>query len=330
MIDATGSEWVRFGRETLAIAAMAIQNAGKRLGAEFDRALEMLDHCKGKVVTTGVGKSGHAAKKIAATFTSIGCPSLFLHPSEAMHGDLGIVGANDLVVALSHSGESEELLAILPALLARQVPIVAIVGELNSTLAQRATVALDASIEREACPLNLAPTTSVVVALALGDALAMTLQKRRDFRPEDFALNHPGGRLGRRLTLRVRDVMPVGPETLPHVAVDAPFEDVNCELTAGHMGAICVLNNDRKLIGIIAESDQRCAFLRYGREVFDLRAADIMNSQPTLVLAPDQLAYEALQLLTDRPRPISVAPVVDASGQCVGMLRVNDLVRAGL
>jgi arabinose-5-phosphate isomerase len=330
MMSKNDGDWIRFGRETLDVEAAAIQSAGARLGQDFVRALELLDTCTGKIVTTGVGKSGIAAKKIAATLTSTGCPAVFLHPSEAMHGDLGIVAPADRVIALSHSGESEELLAILPALLAREVAIIAIVGELNSTLAQRAAVVLDAAIEREACPLNLAPTTSVVVALALGDALAMTLQKLRHFKPEDYALNHPGGRLGRRLTLRVRDVMPVGPETLPHVALDASFEDVNCELTAGHMGAICVLNEEQRLLGIIAESDQRRAFLRHGREIFDVRAADIMNPQPAIVLAPEQLAYAAMQLMTDRPRPISVAPVVNDEGRCIGMLRVNDLVRAGL
>jgi arabinose-5-phosphate isomerase len=324
------SEWTRFACETLEVEAAAIARAATRLGHEFDRALELLDGCTGKVIATGVGKSGIAARKIAATLTSIGCPALFLHPSEAMHGDLGLVAPADVVIALSHSGESEELLAILPTLLMRQVPIIAIVGERDSSLARRATVMLDASIEREACPLNLAPTTSIVVALALGDALAMTLQKRRNLKPEEYALNHPGGRLGRRLTLRVRDVMPVGPETLPYVAGDAPFEEVLCILTAGHMGAVCVVNAERRLEGIIAESDQRQAFLQHGRDAYDLTARAVMNPSPQVVLNPDQLAYDALQILTNRPRPISVAPVVDVNGRCIGMLRVHDLVRAGL
>jgi arabinose-5-phosphate isomerase len=324
------SEWVEFGRETLEVEAAAIRRAAAQLGPEFDRALELLDDAVGKVVTTGVGKSGIVARKIAATLTSTGCPAVFLHPSEAMHGDLGIVAATDVVIALSHSGESEELLAILPSLLARNVPIIAIVGESDSTLARRATVVLDASIEREACPLNLAPTTSVVVALALGDAIAMTLQKRRNFKPEDYALNHPGGRLGRRLTLRVRDVMPVDRETLPHLGPTASFQDVLCVLTAGHMGALCVLDESGLLLGLIAESDLRNAFLRNGPAAFDLQAAAMMNPRPAVVLTPDQLAYEALQRMTDRPRPLSVAPVVNALSQCVGMLHVNDLVRAGL
>ncbi len=324
------TDWTAFARETLEIEAAAIRSAAQRLDETFEQALELLDACAGKVVTTGVGKSGMAARKLAATLTSVGCPAVFLHPSEAMHGDLGIVASADVVIALSNSGESEELLAMLPALLARGVPIVAIVGNLASTLAQKATVVLDAAIEREACPLNLAPTTSVVVAMALGDALAMTLQKRRGFRAEDYALNHPGGRLGRRLTLRVRDVMPANPEALPSVGPEAPLMDVLCEISEKALGATCVTGETGALLGIITDYDVRRAFQRYGAALFAQTAGVIMNRQPAVVLHPDQLAYEALGWMEDRPRPISVAPVVDSKGCCVGMVRVHDLVRAGL
>jgi arabinose-5-phosphate isomerase len=220
------TDWLDYARELLELEAASIQGAAQRLGDSFVQALDLLDNCEGKVITTGVGKSGIAARKLAATLTSTGCAAVFLHPSEAMHGDLGIVESDDVVVALSNGGESEELLAILPALLAREVPILAIVGNGSSTLARKATVVLDAAIEREACPLNLAPTASVVVAMALGDALAMTLEKRRGFRPEDYARNHPGGRLGRRLTLRVRDVMHADPEVKPRVAPYTLFEKI--------------------------------------------------------------------------------------------------------
>ncbi len=327
---AENTDWQGFAREVLEVEAAAIRGAAERLDSGFERALELLERCAGKVVATGVGKSGIAARKMAATLTSTGCPAVFLHPSEAMHGDLGIVAGEDVVIALSHSGESEELLTILPALLARGVSLIAIVGNPQSTLAQRATVVLDSSIEREACPLNLAPTTSVVVALALGDALAMTLHKRRNFNAEDYALNHPGGRLGRRLTLRVRDVMPVGPETAPHVGPEAPFQDVLCVLTAGHMGAICVVVEAGELVGIVTEADLRKAFILHEAASFQLLAREMMNPTPAVVLQPDQLAYNALQQMTNRPRPTSVAPVADAAGRCVGMLRVNDLVKAGL
>ncbi len=318
---------VDFGKETLEVATAAIEAASARLGESFVHALDLLDSCRGKVITTGVGKSGMVARKLAATLTSTGCPTVFLHPSEAMHGDLGIVLPHDVIIAFSNGGESEELLAILPALLARDVAMIAIVGNLVSTLAQRATVVLDASIEREACPLNLAPTTSVLVAMALGDALAMTLQKRRGFREEDYALNHPGGRLGRRLTMRVRDVMPVGEDALPHVQPSTPFMDVVCEISTKHVGATCVTDSNGSLLGLIAESDLRNALQKHEAGAFLLTAADMMNRRPALILHPDQLAYEALRLMEDRPRALSVAPVVDSSGHCIGMIRIHDLVR---
>lgn len=321
---------ITFAREVLRVEAEAIRLASGRLDETFQTAVDLLDRCLGKVVTVGVGKSGIVAHKLAATLTSTGCPTVFLHPSEAMHGDLGIVAPTDVVIALSHSGESEEVLAVLPTLLARGVAILGILGNLNSTLAQRSTVVLDASIEREACPLNLAPTTSVVVAMALGDALAMALQRRRNFDAAAYALNHPGGRLGRRLTLRVRDVMPVKAETAPTVLPEAAFGEVVCLVTEGHMGAVCVADADGALQGIVAESEIRKALSRYDRSAFDLSARDMMNAKPAVTLRPDQLAYDALLQMTDRPRVISVAPVLDETGRCVGMLRVNDLVKAGL
>lgn len=319
-----------FARETLSVEANAILRSANLLDERFLRALDLLSDCVGKVLTTGVGKSGIAARKIAATLTSTGCPAVYLHPSEAMHGDLGIVGDRDVVIALSNSGESEELLAILPALLARDAKIIAVVGNSQSTLAQKSTVVLDASIEREACPLNLAPTTSVVVAMALGDALAMTLQKRRGFRAEDYARNHPGGRLGRRLTLRVRDIMPGGPEALPSVPIDAPLMDILCEISAKAMGATCVVSADGDLLGIITDNDIRRGIQRAAAGVLNCTARDIMNSSPAVVIHPDQLAYEAMRCMEDRPRPVSVAPVLGDDNKCVGMLRVHDLLRAGL
>jgi arabinose-5-phosphate isomerase len=321
--------WIEFAKDALEVEADAIRRASERVGDDFVRALNLVDKCKGKVVTTGVGKSGMAARKIAATLTSTGCPAVFLHPSEAMHGDLGIVETEDVVIALSNSGESEELLAILPALLARRVPIIAIVGNLISTLAQKATVNLDAAIEREACPLNLAPTTSVVVAMALGDALAMTLQKKRGFREEDYALNHPGGRLGRRLTLRVKDVMRSGSE-VPIVRAETSLMEVLYEISEKSLGATCVADAGNRLIGLITDHDVRKAFQQYGPRTLERAAQEIMTQHPAVLLFPDQLAYEALRMMEDRPRPLSVAPVIDEERRCLGMARVHDFVRAGL
>ncbi len=321
---------VEFGREVLEVEAAAIRRAASRLSESFDAALDLLDRVTGKVLTTGVGKSGIAARKLSATLTSTGCPAVFLHPSEAMHGDLGIVSVGDVVIALSNGGESEELLAILPALLGRGTPIIAIVGNDTSTLAQKATLVIDASIEREACPLNLAPTTSVVVALALGDALAMALHRLRGFRPEDYAYNHPGGRLGRRLLLHVSDVMRGQPGELPLVLARAPLMDVLGEIGAKNLGATAVVNEQGKLGGIITDFDVRQAFQKHGGDALALTAADVMNCSPALVFRPAQLAFEALQAMENRPRAISVAPVVDASGVCIGMIHVHDLVRSGL
>lgn len=322
--------WIEFAVETMNVEADAIRRAAERLDSRIEIALKLLSECTGKVIMTGVGKSGMAARKIAATLTSTGCPAVFLHPSEAMHGDLGIVASNDVVIALSNSGESEELLAILPSILVRNVAIIAIVGNDRSTLAQKATVVLDATVEREACPLNLAPTTSVIVALAIGDALAMTLQKLRGFREEDYALNHPGGRLGRRLTLRVQDVMRSGENDIPIVGPDMPLNDVLREITEKCLGATCVADQDGRMVGLITDHDLRKALERFGSAALERRAVDVMNINPAIVLHPDQLAFEALRRMEDRPRPISVAPVVDAERRCVGMVRVHDLVRAGL
>lgn len=326
----TSLDDLEYGREALCVEAAAVSAVASRLDASFVEALNLLERCRGTVVTSGVGKSGLAARKAAATLTSTGRPAVFMHPSEGMHGDLGIVRAGDLMLAISHSGESEELLAVLPTVLVRQVPMVAIVGSSSSTLARRATVWLDASVEREACPNNLAPTASVLAAIALCDALAAALQRRRGYGPEEYALNHPGGQLGRRLTLRVKDVMPVGSQEAPQVCADASFEDILCTLTSGHMGAVAVVGEGGRLTGIISEADWRGAFVKRGASAFALTAGAIMNAAPAVVLQPGQLAYEAMQIMTARPRPVSVAPVVDEQGRLTGMLRVNDLVRAGL
>ena len=319
-----------FAREVMRVEAAAIHLAAQRADAAFLKALNLIDGCKGKLIVTGVGKSGIAARKIASTMTSIGLPAFFLHPSEAMHGDLGIVQTADVIMALSNSGESEELLAILPSFLSRNVAIIAIVGNVNSTLASRSHVVLDASIEREACPLDLAPTASVVVAMAIGDALAMTLLKRRNFQPEDYAFNHPGGRLGRRLTLRVGDIMRYGEAALPALGPDASFQEVLCEISAKHVGAACVIDAKGYLLGIIAESEVRMALQKRGAEALSLSASSLMNNQPAVILHSHQLAYEALLLMEERLRPISFAPVVDEEKCVIGVVHVHDLVRAKL
>ncbi|MDE2127826.1 MAG: KpsF/GutQ family sugar-phosphate isomerase [Armatimonadetes bacterium] len=319
--------WLTFAQEALGVEAEAILHAAARLDGSFLAALDLLDGCRGKIVVSGVGKSGIVARKLAATLTSTGAPAVFLHPTEAMHGDLGLVAAEDVLILISHSGESEELLGILPAIAARGVPIISIIGNLTSTLAERSSVHLDASIEREICPLNLAPTASVITALAVGDALAMALHGRRGLKPEDYALNHPGGRLGRRLTMRVADVMMA---TVPSVGLDASLLDVLGAISAGYVGAACVLDEEGGLLGLITDNDVRRSMQSTEGNPLHLTARQVMNPAPAVVLTANQLAWDALNLLENRPRAITVAPVVDEDGRCVGMVRVHDLVRAGL
>jgi arabinose-5-phosphate isomerase len=316
--------------ELLRMEADAVACTAGRIGRdEVERAIELLDSCAGKVVVVGVGKSGNIAGKIAATLTSTGTPSVYLHPSDALHGGIGVVKSEDVVIALSNSGETYELLEILPYLKHRRTAIIAIVGNLHSTLARRADVILDASVDGEACPLNLAPTTSTTVALAIGDALAMTLMRAKGFQAEDFALNHPAGRLGKRLTLRVSDLMHAQ-ECAPLVSRAATLLEVVGAISSGGLGAVSVVGETGRLIGIITDGDVRRA-LQKGKlaDLESLRSADVMTPNPVIV-APDAMAYAALRLMEDRPSQISVLPVVDSAGRCVGLLRLHDIIRSGL
>ena len=314
----------------LRIESDAIAQTATRLDPPaVERVVELLAACKGKVVILGVGKSGIIGQKIAATMTSAGTAALYLHPSDALHGGLGIVQPNDVVIVLSNSGETDEIVAMLPYLKNRQVAIVAIVGNLNSTLARRADVVLDASVDKEACPLNLAPTTSTTVALAIGDALAMTVMKVKGLTSDDFAVNHPAGRLGKRLTLRVGDLMHTDGEN-PTIAVGSSWVEVVRAISKGGLGAVCVVDEAGHLAGIITDGDLRRAIEQTSHEsLANLTCDDFMTRQPT-VATPEVLAYDALQLMEDRPSQISVLPVIDGDQKCVGIIRVHDIVRSGL
>lgn len=317
-------------RRFLTLEAEAIARTAARLDeASVERAVALLLACAGKVITTGIGKSGNIAQKIAATMTSTGTPALYLHPSDALHGGLGMVGADDVVVAISNSGETDEIIAMLPSLKRRGVPVIAIVGNLASTLARRADVVLDASVDKEACPLNLAPTASTTVALALGDALALTLMGLKGVTPEEFALNHPAGRLGKRLTLRVGDLMHSG-EQNPTIGPDATLLDAVRAITRGGLGAVNVVDERHHLLGIITDGDLRRAFERsQPADLAVMRCSAVMTRKP-VVVSPATLAYDALRLMEDRPSQISVLPVVEADGTCVGLIRLHDIVRSGL
>jgi arabinose-5-phosphate isomerase len=291
--------------------------------------VELLASCQGKVVILGVGKSGIIGQKIAATMTSAGTAALYLHPSDALHGGLGILQPNDVVIVLSNSGETDEIVAMLPYLKNRAVAIVAIVGNLNSTLARRVDIVLDASVDKEACPLNLAPTTSTTVALAIGDALAMTVMKVKGLTSDDFAVNHPAGRLGKRLTLRVGDLMHRDGEN-PTIATGSSWVEVVRAISKGGLGAVCVVDDAGRLAGIITDGDLRRAIEQTSHEsLAKLTCDEFMTGKP-VVATPELLAYDALQLMEDRPSQIAVLPVIDADQKCVGLIRVHDIVRSGL
>lgn len=314
----------------LRIESDAIAQTATRLDpSAVERVVDLLASCQGKVVIVGVGKSGIIGQKIAATMTSAGTAALYLHPSDALHGGLGIVQPNDVVIVLSNSGETDEIVAMLPYLKNRQVAIVAIVGNLNSTLARRVDIVLDASVDKEACPLNLAPTTSTTVALAIGDALAMTVMKVKGLTSDDFAVNHPAGRLGKRLTLRVGDLMHRESDN-PTIAVGSSWVEVVRAISKGGLGAVCVVDEAGRLAGIITDGDLRRAIEQTSHEsLANLTCDDFMTSKPT-VATPELLAYDALQLMEDRPSQISVLPVIDEEQKCVGLIRVHDIVRSGL
>ena len=317
-------------QELLRLESNAIAQTATRLDpAQVERVVDLIAGCKGNVVVLGVGKSGIIGQKIAATLTSTGTAALYLHPSDALHGGLGIVQPDDVVIVLSNSGETDEIVGMLPYLKNRQVSIIAIVGNLNSTLARRADAVLDASVDQEACPLNLAPTTSTTVALAVGDALAMTVMKVKGLTTDDFAINHPGGRLGKRLTLRVADLMHRNGEN-PTIATGSSWVEVVRAISKGGLGAVCVVDPHGRLAGIITDGDLRRAIERTSHEsLAKLTCDDFMTRQPT-VATPQLLAFDALRLMEDRPSQISVLPVVDEDQMCVGLIRVHDIVRSGL
>ncbi|MDQ1729723.1 MAG: arabinose-5-phosphate isomerase [Pyrinomonadaceae bacterium] len=314
----------------LRLEAAAIADTAARLTPEaIEPVVQLLAACKGKIVILGVGKSGIIARKIAATMTSTGTGAVHLHPSDALHGGIGIINAADVVMILSNSGETNEIIEMLPYLKRRQVPIVAIVGNVHSSLARRADAVIDASVDQEACPLNLAPTTSTTVALALGDALALTLMQGKGLTPDDFAVNHPAGQLGKRLTLTVADLMHSGPDN-PTLAAGALWMEIVKGISDGGLGAVNVVDAERRLAGVVTDGDLRRALQRLDHEALvKLNCSDIMTANPC-VATPELLAYDALRLMEDRPSQISVLPVVNDEGICVGLIRLHDIVRSGL
>jgi arabinose-5-phosphate isomerase len=312
---------LELARRVLRTEAAAILGLVDRIDAAFDRAVQLLFECRGRVIVTGMGKSGIICRKIAATFSSTGTSAWFLHPAEAIHGDLGAIREDDVVLALSYSGETEELLRLLESIRRIGARLIALTGNPRSTLARAADVTLDCSIAEEACPMNLVPTASTTAALALGDALAMTLLVRKGFREEDFASLHPGGRIGRRL-MRVEHVMHAG-QAAPIVTMKAPMADVIHEMSSKRLGMTCVVDRDRHLAGIITDGDLRRLMSRVSN-VLDLEAADAMTRTP-ITIAGSLLAVEALKVM--ETHKITSIVVVDRDGAIEGVVHLHDLWR---
>jgi len=309
-------------RKVLETEAAAILALVGRLDGRFEHAVRLLRECRGRVIVTGMGKSGIICRKIAATLTSIGTPAFFLHPAEAIHGDLGVIQHDDVILALSYSGETDEILRLLETIRRLGAKLVAITGAPASTLAQAADVALDCSVAEEACPLNLVPTASTTAALAIGDALAMTLLVEKGFRQEDFANLHPGGKLGKRL-MRVEALMHAGRQC-PIVAPDTAMRDVIYEMSSKQLGMTCVVDGGAALVGIITDGDLRRQMERTS-DVLTLAAADVMTRGPVTV-SRATLAVEALNIMEQR-KITSVVVVEDGSQQVAGVVSVHDLWR---
>ena len=316
---------LELARRVLTIEAAAVEALRDRLDDRFTQAVQLILHCQGRVVVSGMGKSGHIGHKIASTLASTGTPAFFVHPGEASHGDLGMITPHDILIALSNSGESDELLTIVPLLKRRGAKLIAMTGNPNSTLAREADIHLDASVAQEACPHNLAPTASTTAALALGDALAVVLLDARGFSAEDFARTHPGGALGRRLLIHVSDIMHVD-AALPKVAADAMLADALLEMTKKGLGMTAVVDEQDNLLGIFTDGDLR----RILAKPIDIRTTPInqvMHSKPRNI-HQEALAAEAVQLMEQYK--INGLLVVNQNGQLVGALNMHDLLRAGV
>ena len=303
-------------------------NVRENLNDAYAEAVEILFRCSGKVIVTGVGKSGLIGQKIASTMISTGTPAFYLHPSDAMHGDMGIIKNGDVLLVISKSGESEEFLSILNYVRNIGVPAVSITANPTSTLQRNSDLVLITPVIQEACPLNLAPTSSTTAALVVGDALAMALMRLRDFKPENFALFHPGGQLGKRILMTVANIMRSG-EANPVISAEDSIKNMLCEITSKRSGAVSVTDHDGYLLGLVTDYDIR-KVLEQGQDLLSMIIPDVMNSNPSYVFA-DEKAAKTLQLMEDRERPFLVLPVLDrATEKVVGMVHLHDLVARGL
>lgn len=315
-------------RQVLRMEAEAVLEQVERIDEHFKAAVEMIMACPGRTVITGMGKSGIIGRKMAATLASTGTPSFYLHPAEGIHGDLGMVTEGDVVIALSNSGETGEVLHILPSLRRIGAKLIAMVGNPNSTLARNSDIVLNVGVTREACPLGLAPTSSTTAALAYGDALALALLSKRKFTASQFAVFHPGGSLGRKLLLTVEDIMHSGTEN-PLVKADISVQDALFVITDKGLGAVFVVDDDNKMLGVLTDGDIRRG-LSKGVDFLKRPVTELMTASPKTI-TKEKLAAQALHIMeSNRPKPITVLPVVDAENHVIGLLHMTDLVRQGV
>ena len=314
-------------KSVISVQAKSLNKARIYITPVFSKAVNAIYKCQGKIIVTGIGKSGLVAQKIASTLSSTGTPAIYLHPVEGMHGNLGVVHKNDIVFAIGKSGESEEILNILPTIKKIGAKIISLTSSPHSSLAKKSTIALHVPIKREACPLNLAPTTSSTVSLVIGDAIAITLMKKREFAPENFALYHPGGQLGKRLSLKVSDIMRSGKKN-PVVKLKSSMDRLLIEITKKWTGAASIVDDKGRLIGLVTDFDIRKAFAK-GKRISDIRISDIMNPRPTFVKESDK-AIKAFQIMENRNKPLTILSVVNDKKKVVGMIHLHDLIEKGL
>ncbi len=317
---------IEIAKKVLSIEADSVEQLKERINEDFLKAVEIIHNSKGRVVVTGMGKSGLVGRKIAATLASTGTPSFFMHPAEASHGDLGMVTEEDVVIAISNSGETEEVIKLIPFFKYFNVKIIAITGNVYSTLAQQADAVLDVSVKEEACPFGFIPTASTTSTLAMGDALSVALIMRNGFKKEDFAFFHPGGSLGRKMLTKVRDLMHVG-EALPIAYPDTVMLEALLEISSKRLGVVVIVDKDRKIVGIITDGDVRRGIQKWGKELFDLKASQIMTPDPKTI-HEEELAAVALSKM--QKHSITSLVVPDSKGTLKGIIHIHDILKKGI
>lgn len=306
---------------------LALKNLIPRLNGDFSKSVEVILNCNGRIIVTGIGKSGHIGRKIASTLSSTGTPAFFLHPAEAQHGDLGMISQEDILIIISNSGESDEIIKIMPSIRRMGIKIIGFIGNLNSTLAQRCDYIIDVKVDKEACPMNLAPTSSSTATLVMGDALAIALLKQRQFNKKDFAIRHPGGMLGKKLLLTVRDLMHTDSE-LPVVSINTSVKMLVMEMTAKNLGIVGVINDNHELIGVVTDGDLRRAIEKY-ENIFRCQPEDIMTHNPKKV-TPGRLAVSALHQMEKYSITSVFVVQNNNSNEPIGLIHIHDILKSGI